>query len=365
VVISGMAVALADTQMAQTVSPKLGKEIAAMGTTDPANSISVTDALNTLHKAGVRPCYGNFIGGQWVLPAKGRYTIHSSPINHEPLCEIARSSAEDVDKALEAAHAAKQAWSRTAAAVRASILNRIAERMTQNFELLALAEALDTNKPIGEIRDVDVPLSINHFHHFANRIRGPERAPGEPDFAESLSTDGHVISLNFPLLVAAWKMAPALAAGNCTVLKPPSGTPFSLLVLVDLIGDLLPPGVVNVVTGSGSKVGKALTSSPHAGKTMFAGETTHGHFTIKFIAETVVPANRSLHGRSHSGWHANVLYADDDLFDKALEGFALACVEQTQKAHASFLPFAPGTDLRRFSGVRSRPQPPEAKSATA
>ena len=335
-----------------------------MGTTDPTNSIWVTDALNTLHKGGVRPCYGNFIGGQWLLPAKGRYTIHSSPINHEPLCEVARSSREDVEKALEAAHAAKDAWSRTAVAVRASILNRIAERMTQNCELLALAEALDSYKPIRKIRDVDVPLSINYFHHYANRIRGVERATDETDFAGSLNADGHIISLNFPLLIASWKMAPVLAAGSCVVLKPASDTPFSLLVLIDLIGDLLPPGVVNVVTGSGGKVGKALTSSPHAGKTTFAGETTHGHLTIKFIAETVVPVNTSLHGKSHSGWQTKV-YADDDLFDKAVEGFALASIKETQMVQASFLPFAPGTDLRRFSGVRNRPQPPEAKSATA
>lgn len=256
-----------------------------MEPTHPAEPISVADALNTLRKGGVRPSYGNFIGGQWLLPAKGRYAVRNSPINQEPLCEIARSSTEDVETALEAAHAATEAWSRTAPAVRASILNRIAERMKENFELLALAEAVDTGKPIREIRDADIPLSINHFHYFANRIRGPERAVGELGYAESLSMAGQIISLNFPLLIASWKMAPALAAGNCTVLKPASRTPFSLLVLVDLIGDLLPPGVVNVITGTGSKVGKALTSNPHVPKVTFVGETTSGRLTVQFVAE--------------------------------------------------------------------------------
>jgi aldehyde dehydrogenase len=301
-----------------------------MAVQDLVKQTSVQQAVDTLRKGGVKSKYENFIGGRWVAPVKGKYFTDYSPINGEPICEIARSSAEDVEKALDAAHAVKDLWGRTAPALRSSILLKIADKMEENLELLALAETLDNGKPIRETRAADVPLSIDHFRYFAGCIRAEEGTVGEIDndtiayhFKEPLGVVGQIIPWNFPLLMAAWKLAPAIVAGNCVVIKPASNTPLSLLVLMGLIGDLLPPGVLNVVTGPGGEIGKALASNSRIAKIGFTGETTTGRLIMQYASEPIIPQTLELGGKSPNIFFADVMDADDEYFDKALEGFAL------------------------------------------
>ncbi|MGC1438063.1 MAG: aldehyde dehydrogenase family protein [Terriglobales bacterium] len=301
-----------------------------MAVADLVKQTSVQQAVDTLRKGGVKSKYENFIGGRWVAPVKGKYFTDYSPINGEPICEIARSSAEDVEKALDAAHAVKDLWGRTAPALRSSILLKIADKMEENLELLALAETLDNGKPIRETRAADVPLSIDHFRYFAGCIRAEEGTVGEIDndtiayhFKEPLGVVGQIIPWNFPLLMAAWKLAPAIVAGNCVVIKPASNTPLSLLVLMGLIGDLLPPGVLNVVTGPGGEIGKALASNSRIAKIGFTGETTTGRLIMQYASEPIIPQTLELGGKSPNIFFADVMDADDEYFDKALEGFAL------------------------------------------
>jgi len=301
-----------------------------MALTDVVKQTSVREAVDTLRKGGVRPKYDNFIGGHWVAPLKGKYFTDYSPINGEAICEIALSSAQDVEKALDAAHAVKDLWGKTAPALRSSILLRIADKMEENLELLALAETLDNGKPIRETRAADVPLSIDHFRYFAGCIRAEEGTVGEIDndtiayhFKEPLGVVGQIIPWNFPLLMAAWKLAPAIGAGNCVVIKPASNTPLSLLVLVGLIGDLLPAGVLNVVTGPGSEIGQALASNPRIAKIAFTGETTTGRLIMKYASEPIIPQTLELGGKSPNIFFADVMDSDDEYLDKALEGFAL------------------------------------------
>jgi aldehyde dehydrogenase len=301
-----------------------------MAVKDLVKLTSVQEAVDTLHKGGVKTRYQNFIGGTWVAPLKGQYFTDYSPINGEPICEIARSSPEDVEKALDAAHAVKDLWGRTAPAIRSSILLKIADKMEENLELLALAETLDNGKPIRETRAADVPLSIDHFRYFAGCIRAEEGTVGEIDndtiayhFKEPLGVVGQIIPWNFPLLMAAWKLAPAIVAGNCVVIKPASNTPLSLLVLADLIADLLPPGVLNVVTGPGGEIGKALAGNSRIAKISFTGETTTGRLIMQYASEPIIPQTLELGGKSPNIFFADVMDADDDYFDKALEGFAL------------------------------------------
>lgn len=288
-------------------------------------------AIETIrNRGGARSRYENFIGGKWIAPVKGRYFTDHSPINGEALCEIARSTAEDVETALDAAHAIKKTWGATSPANRAKVLNKIADRMEENLEALALAETLDNGKPIRETRAADVPLAIDHFRYFAGCIRAEEGSIGEIDsetiayhFKEPLGVVGQIIPWNFPLLMAAWKIAPAIAAGNCTVVKPASNTPLSLLLLMDLIGDIVPPGVINVVTGPGGEIGKALASNPRIGKIAFTGETSTGRLIMQYASEPIIPMTLELGGKSPNIFMADVLDADDEFFDKALEGFAL------------------------------------------
>jgi aldehyde dehydrogenase len=301
-----------------------------MAVADLVKQTSVQQAVDTLRKGGVKSKYENFIGGRWVAPVKGKYFTDYSPINGEPICEIARSSAEDVEKALDAAHAVKDLWGRTAPALRSSILLKIADKMEENLELLALAETLDNGKPIRETRAADVPLSIDHFRYFAGCIRSEEGTVSEIDndtiayhFKEPLGVVGQIIPWNFPLLMAAWKLAPAIVAGNCVVIKPASNTPLSLLVLMGLIGDLLPPGVLNVVSGPGGEIGKALASNPRIAKIGFTGETTTGRLIMQYASEPIIPQTLELGGKSPNIFFADVMDADDEYFDKALEGFAL------------------------------------------
>jgi len=280
--------------------------------------------------AGLRSRYDNFIGGQWGAPVKGRYFTDPSPIDGARLAEVARSSAEDVELALDAAHAARDAWGRTPAAERARLLNKVADRIEEHLELLAHTETIDNGKPIRETRAADIPLGADHFRYFAGCIRAEEGTLAELDndtvayhFKEPMGVVGQIIPWNFPFLMAAWKMAPALAAGNCVVIKPASDTPLSLAVLMDLIGDVLPPGVVNVVNGHGSEVGAPLASNPRIAKIAFTGETTTGRQIMQYASENLIPMTLELGGKSPNIFFADVMDADDAFLDKALEGFAL------------------------------------------
>ena len=285
---------------------------------------------STLDVSRLRTRYDNFIGGGWKAPAKGRYFTNKSPIDGSTLCEVARSDAEDVERALDAAHAAKDKWARTSPTERAKMLNTIADRIEDNLELLAHVETRDNGKPIRETMAADVPLSADHFRYFAGCIRAEEGTIAEIDhdtmayhFREPLGVVGQIIPWNFPLLMASWKMAPALVAGNCVVIKPASDTPMSLAVLMDLIGDVLPPGVLNVVFGHGSEVGAPLARSPRIAKIAFTGETTTGRQIMQYAAETIIPMTLELGGKSPNIFFADVMDKDDAFLDKALEGFAL------------------------------------------
>lgn len=285
---------------------------------------------STITASQLRPRYDNFIGGNWVAPVKGRYFTDNSPIDGSPLCEVARSDADDVERALDAAHAALPGWSRTAPAERARVLNKIADRIEENLALLATVETRDNGKPIRETMNADVPLAADHFRYFAGCIRAEEGTIGEIDqdtiayhFREPMGVVGQIIPWNFPLLMAAWKLAPALVCGNCVVIKPASDTPMSLAVLMDIIGDLVPPGVLNVVFGHGSEVGTPLARSPRIAKIAFTGETTTGRQIMHYAAETIIPQTMELGGKSPNIFFADVMDADDAFLDKALEGFAL------------------------------------------
>ena len=280
--------------------------------------------------AALRKSYDNFIGGKWAAPIKGRYFTDTSPLNQMELAQIARSGAEDVELALDAAHKARHGWARTAPAERARMLNKIADRIEENLDFLANVETVDNGKPIRETLNADVPLAADHFRYFAGCIRAEEGTIGEIDhdtiayhFREPMGVVGQIIPWNFPLLMAAWKLAPALAAGNCSVIKPASDTPLSLAVLMDLIGDILPPGVLNVVFGHGSEVGAPLARSPRIAKISFTGETTTGRQIMQYAAETIIPQTMELGGKSPNIFFADVMDQDDDFFDKTLEGFAL------------------------------------------
>ncbi|KQQ85720.1 aldehyde dehydrogenase family protein [Aureimonas sp. Leaf324] len=277
-----------------------------------------------------RTRYENFIGGSWTPPAKGRYFTDRSPIDGAALCEVARSDADDVETALDAAHRAFPDWSRTPAAERARLLNLVADRIEANIPLLADVETRDNGKPIRETLHADVPLAADHFRYLAGCVRAEEGTIGEIDadtvayhFNEPLGVVAQIIPWNFPLLMAAWKLAPALACGNCVVIKPASDTPMSLAVLMDLVGDVLPPGVLNVVFGHGSEVGAPLARSPRIAKVAFTGETTTGRQIMQFAAETIIPQTMELGGKSPNIFFADVMDEDDAFLDKALEGFAL------------------------------------------
>jgi aldehyde dehydrogenase len=279
--------------------------------------------------------YGNFIGGKWVEPAGGRYFENITPVTGKAFCEIPRSDKDDIEAALDAAHAAKDAWGRTSVADRARILNLIADRMEANLEMLAHAETWDNGKPLRETLAADVPLAIDHFRYFASCIRAQEGSIGEIDhdtvsyqIHEPLGVVGQIIPWNFPLLMASWKMAPALAAGNCVVLKPAEQTPVSILVWAELVGDLLPPGVLNIVNGFGLEAGKPLASNPRIAKIAFTGETTTGRLIMQYASQNLIPVTLELGGKSPNIFFADVMDHDDAFFDKALEGFAMFALNQ-------------------------------------
>ncbi|WP_024888706.1 MULTISPECIES: aldehyde dehydrogenase [Luteimonas] len=285
--------------------------------------------------APFKPRYDNFIGGRWTPPRSGQYFENTSPINGRVITSVARSNAEDVEAALDAAHAAKDAWGRTSATERANLLLRIADRIEEHLELLARAETWDNGKPIRETTNADVPLCADHFRYFAGAIRAQEGGISEIDhdtvayhFHEPLGVVGQIIPWNFPLLMACWKLAPALAAGNCVVLKPAEQTPASILVLMEVIGDLLPPGVLNVVNGFGLEAGKPLASSPRIAKIAFTGETTTGRLIMQYASQNLIPVTLELGGKSPNIFFADVMAEDDDFLDKAIEGFVLFAFNQ-------------------------------------
>ena len=279
--------------------------------------------------------YDNFIGGKWTPPVNGRYFDNVSPITGKAVCQVARSDEADIELALDAAHAAKVAWGRTSPAERSLILFKIADRMEANLEKLATVETWDNGKPIRETMAADIPLAIDHFRYFAGCVRAQEGSIGEIDhdtmayhIHEPLGVVGQIIPWNFPILMAAWKVAPAIAAGNCVVLKPAEQTPASIMVLMDLVGDLLPPGVLNVVNGFGLEAGKPLASSKRIAKIAFTGETGTGRLIAGYASENLIPVTLELGGKSPNIFFADVADADDDFFDKAIEGFVMFALNQ-------------------------------------
>jgi len=296
----------------------------------------LSKALDEIKKTlALRPRYDNWIGGKWVAPVKGQYFDNISPVTGKVFCEVARSSAEDVELALDAAHKAKDAWGKTAPAERALILNRVADKIEQHLKLLALAETIDNGKPIRETTAADLPLAVDHFRYFASCIRAQEGTLAEIDhttvayhFHEPLGVVGQIIPWNFPLLMAIWKLAPALAAGNCVVLKPAEQTPMAIMVLMELLADILPPGVINVVNGFGIEAGKPLATSKRIAKVAFTGETTTGRLIMQYASENIIPVTLELGGKSPNIFFADVMAENDDFFDKALEGFTMFALNQ-------------------------------------
>ncbi|WP_059102859.1 acetaldehyde dehydrogenase ExaC [Shouchella shacheensis] len=279
--------------------------------------------------------YDNYIGGEWRAPVHGRYFENVSPVTGEVFCEIARSNAEDVDLAIDAAHAAKDNWGQTPPAKRAAILHTIADRITENKEMLAVAETWDNGKSVRETLAADIPLAADHLRYFAGAIRAQEGSLSQIDddtvayhFHEPLGVVGQIIPWNFPILMAVWKLAPALAAGNCVVLKPAEQTPASILVLTELIEDLLPPGVLNIVNGFGVEAGKPLASNSRISKIAFTGETTTGRLIMQYASENIIPVTLELGGKSPNIFFSDVMNEDDDFVDKAIEGLVMFALNQ-------------------------------------
>ncbi len=279
--------------------------------------------------------YGNYINGQWVSPVKGEYFENLSPVTGEVFCEIPRSTEEDINLALDAAHAAKDAWAKTSITARSNILLKIADRIEENLEMLAVAETWDNGKAIRETLNADVPLCADHFRYYAGCIRAQEGTMGEIDettvsyqFHEPLGVVGQIIPWNFPLLMAAWKLAPALVTGNCIVLKPAEQTPFSILKLIEVIGDLLPAGVLNVVNGFGREAGEALASSTRIAKIAFTGSTPVGSHIMKRAAENIIPSTVELGGKSPNIFFEDIMQQEEDYISKCAEGLVLAFFNQ-------------------------------------
>ena len=279
--------------------------------------------------------YEHFIGGEWTPPVKGQYFENVTPVTGKVFCEVARGTAEDIDVALDAAWKAAPAWGATSAAERALVLHRIADRMEENLEMLAVAETWDNGKAVRETLNADVPLAIDHFRYFAGAIRAQEGGLSQVDedtvayhFHEPLGVVGQIIPWNFPLLMGVWKLAPALAAGNAVVIKPAEQTPASIMVFIELIADLLPAGVVNVVNGFGLEAGKPLAQSPRIRKIAFTGETTTGRLIMQYASENIIPVTLELGGKSPNVFFEDVMAANDAYWDKAQEGFTLFALNQ-------------------------------------
>lgn len=286
-------------------------------------------------KVAFKSRYDNFIGGEFVAPADGAYFENPSPVNGKTFTEVARSNHKDIERALDAAHKAKDSWGRTSPAERANVLNKIADRMEANLEMLAVAETWENGKPVRETLAADIPLAIDHFRYFAGCIRAQEGGISPIDdttfayhFHEPLGVVGQIIPWNFPILMATWKLAPALAAGNCVVIKPAEQTPATLLLVMEMIADIVPPGVVNVVNGFGVEAGKPLASSSRIAKIAFTGETTTGRLIMQYASENIIPVTLELGGKSPNVFFADVFSQQDSFAQKALEGFAMFALNQ-------------------------------------
>ena len=300
--------------------------------------MKVSSVLDTSHlkvKFPFKAKYGNYINGKFVEPKSGKYFDNTSPISNEKICAVARSNEKDVDAALDAAHAAFPSWGKTSITERSNMLLKVADAIEKNLNTLAVAECLDNGKPIRECMAADLPLVIDHWRYFAGVIRAEEGSiaeisSGEYSYhiPEPLGVVGQIIPWNFPLLMATWKLAPALAAGNCVVLKPAEQTPASIMVLMELIGDILPPGVVNIVSGFGLEAGKPLASSKRIRKVAFTGETTTGRLIMQYASQNLIPITLELGGKSPNIYFEDVMDKDDDFFDKCLEGFAMFTLNQ-------------------------------------
>ena len=279
--------------------------------------------------------YDNYINGKWTPPIKGNYFDNPTPITGENFCEVARSTKEDIELALDAAHEAKGAWATSSPTERANVLLKIADRMEENLEKIAVAETWDNGKAVRETLNADIPLAIDHFRYFASAIRAQEGTLSQLDddtvayhFYEPLGVVGQIIPWNFPILMATWKIAPALAAGNCIVLKPAEQTPASIMVLMEIIGDILPPGVLNIVNGFGVEAGKPLASNPRIQKIAFTGETTTGRLIMQYATENIIPVTLELGGKSPNIFFKDIMDKDDAFLDKAIEGFVMFALNQ-------------------------------------
>ncbi|MBG6084609.1 aldehyde dehydrogenase [Zhihengliuella flava] len=282
-----------------------------------------------------KPRYEHYIGGEWTAPVKGQYFENVTPVTGQVFCEVGRGTADDIEAALDAAHAAASAWGKTSAAERALILHRIADRMEENLEMLAVAETWDNGKAVRETLNADLPLAIDHFRYYAGAIRAQEGRLSQIDddttayhYHEPLGVVGQIIPWNFPILMAVWKLAPALAAGNAVVLKPAEQTPASILVLTELIGDLLPAGVLNIVNGFGLEAGKPLAANKRIRKIAFTGETTTGRLIMQYASENLIPVTLELGGKSPNIFFEDIAAADDAFYDKAQEGFTMFALNQ-------------------------------------
>jgi aldehyde dehydrogenase len=282
-----------------------------------------------------KPRYDNFIGGEYRPPASGKYFDNVSPVTGKVFCEVARSNKEDVEAAVDAADQAKDTWGKTSAAERANILNKIADRIEENLETLAVAETWDNGKAVRETLAADIPLAVDHYRYFAGAIRAQEGGLSQIDddtvayhFHEPLGVVGQIIPWNFPILMATWKLAPALAAGNCVVLKPAEQTPVSIHILLELIQDLLPPGVLNIVNGYGVEAGKPLATNNRISKVAFTGETTTGRLIMQYASENIIPVTLELGGKSPNIFFDDVMDEDDKFLDKAIEGFVMFALNQ-------------------------------------
>ncbi len=299
-----------------------------MATIEKASTYAVPGEADSLVE--LKPRYENFIGGHWVEPVEGEYTDNVSPATGRPFTMVPKSTPGDIELALDAAHSMKQAWGETSTTERSRMLNLIADAIEEHREPLAVAESWDNGKPIRETLNADIPLAADHFRYFASVIRAEEGSVSEIDkdtiayhFHEPLGVVGQIIPFNFPLLMAAWKLAPALAAGNCTVIKPASPTPWSILKLAELIEDILPPGVLSIVNGPGASVGKALATNRRIAKIAFTGETATGRLIMQYAAENIIPSTTELGGKSPNIFFADVMAEDDEFLDKAVEGLVL------------------------------------------
>jgi aldehyde dehydrogenase len=310
--------------MSATLEPTL-KDVATLP--DAARNYAITIPIKSR--------YDNWINGEFRAPVKGQYFSNPTPITGQHLCDVARSTADDVELALDAAHAAAPAWGKTSPAARSIILNKIADRLEQNLAGIAVIETIDNGKAVRETMNADLPLAIDHFRYFAGALRAQQGSAGELDndtvayhFHEPLGVVAQIIPWNFPLLMAVWKLAPALAAGNAIVLKPAEQTPVSIMAFVELMADLLPPGVLNVVQGFGVEAGKPLASSNRVAKVAFTGETTTGRLIMQYASENLLPVTLELGGKSPNIFFPDVMDEDDAFFDKSLEGFTMFALNQ-------------------------------------